>query len=117
MLLQHLASLVKVVHIHTDNGNVLWAKDYDCLYLTYPSERDQQVNDIFIDWAFDGSKKVNYIGLALGGTITARFCLVYYIDTGISNPKYAALTHLICCVLICAVLLLYTIDRLDFIRK
>jgi hypothetical protein len=24
MLLQHLASLVKVVHIHTDNGNVLW---------------------------------------------------------------------------------------------
>ena len=46
---------------YDDNGNVLWAKDYDCLYLTYPSERDQQVNDIFIDWAFDGSKKVNYI--------------------------------------------------------
>ena len=63
------------------------------------------------------TKKVNYIGLALGGTITARFCLVYYIDTGISNPKYAALAHLICCVLICVVLLLYTIGRLDFIRK
>ena len=51
---------------YDDNGNVQWEKDYDCLYLTYPDYGSDQVNywpvnDIFIDWAFDGSKMVKYI--------------------------------------------------------
>ena len=62
-------------------------------------------------------KKISYIGLAAGLLVTARFCLVYFIDPGISNPKYAALVHLVCCILICAVLLVYSFDRFDFIRK
>ena len=37
-----------------------WATDYNCLYLTYPGEDDKAVHDIFIDRAYDGTKKVKY---------------------------------------------------------
>ena len=38
-----------------------WASDYDCLHVTYPGQRDVAVNDLFVDFAYDGSKKVTYI--------------------------------------------------------
>ncbi|MBR6490184.1 MAG: hypothetical protein IKT03_06580 [Muribaculaceae bacterium] len=37
-----------------------WESDYDCLYVTYPGDGDQAVNDIFIDRAYDGVKNVKY---------------------------------------------------------
>ncbi len=37
-----------------------WASDYDCLYVTYPGDGNKAVNDIFIDRAYDGTKKVKY---------------------------------------------------------
>lgn len=44
-----------------DNGQPLWASDYDCLHITYPGTGYKQVDDIFLDWVFDGDKDVNYI--------------------------------------------------------
>lgn len=44
-----------------------WASDYDCLHVTYPRQvNDDQdgaveVDDIFVDFAYDGSKKMTYI--------------------------------------------------------
>lgn len=38
-----------------------WASDYDCLHVTYPGETAVAVNDIFVDFAYDGTKKVTYI--------------------------------------------------------
>lgn len=44
-----------------------WASDYDCLHVTYPRQVDVdqdgavEVDDIFVDFAYDGSKKVTYI--------------------------------------------------------
>lgn len=38
-----------------------WASDYDCLHITYPGEGNVAVNDIFIDYAYDGNKNVTYI--------------------------------------------------------
>jgi hypothetical protein len=38
-----------------------WSNDYDCLYTTYPGEESVSVNDIFVDCAYEGTKKVNYI--------------------------------------------------------
>ena len=63
------------------------------------------------------NRKVNYIALAIGLAVTVRFCLVYYIDPGMPNPKYAALAHLICCVLMALVLVLFSLDSLDFLRR
>ena len=38
-----------------------WASDYDCLHVTYPGQTDVEVNDLFVDCAYDGTKKVTYI--------------------------------------------------------
>ena len=38
-----------------------WASDYDCLHVTYPGQTDVEVNDLFVDFAYDGTKKVTYI--------------------------------------------------------
>ena len=38
-----------------------WASDYDCLHVTYPGQGDVSVNDIFVDFAYEGEKDVNYI--------------------------------------------------------
>ncbi|MDO4805472.1 MAG: YfhO family protein [Lachnospiraceae bacterium] len=62
-------------------------------------------------------KKVSYIALAIGVLVTGRFCLVYFIDPGMSNPKYAALAHLVCCILMGAVLVAFSIDALDAFRR
>lgn len=61
--------------------------------------------------------KINYIALAIGVLITGRFCLAYYIDPGMTNPKYAAAAHLVCCILMGAVLILFSINALDAFRK
>ena len=44
-----------------DNGQTLWASDYDCLRYFYPGNDYKQVDDIFLDWVFDGDKEVKYI--------------------------------------------------------
>ena len=43
-----------------DNGQT-WASDYDCLHDFYPGNDYKQVDDIFLDWVFDGDKEVKYI--------------------------------------------------------
>ncbi len=45
-----------------DQGHT-WASDYDCLRPYYPGNGYQQVDDIFLDWVFDGDKykEVKYI--------------------------------------------------------
>ncbi|MBR5639909.1 MAG: hypothetical protein IKW83_09115 [Muribaculaceae bacterium] len=42
----------------TDN---YWASDYQCLYTIYPSNEQVSINDLFIDWAYEGNKNVTYI--------------------------------------------------------
>ena len=43
-----------------DNGQT-WKSDYDCLHDFYPGNDYKQVDDIFLDWVFDGDKEVKYI--------------------------------------------------------
>ena len=38
-----------------------WASDYQCLYTIYPGESAVSVNDLFVDWAYQGNKDVKYI--------------------------------------------------------
>ena len=44
-----------------DHGQTLWASHYDCLYYFYPGNDNKQVDDIFLDWVFNGKKEVKYI--------------------------------------------------------
>ena len=44
-----------------DHGQTLWASDYDCLHDFYPGNDNKQVDDIFLDWVFNGKKEVKYI--------------------------------------------------------
>ena len=43
-----------------DHGNT-WASDYDDIRDFYPGNDDKQVDDIFLDWVFNGKKEVKYI--------------------------------------------------------
>ena len=43
------------------HGQTLWASDYDDLRDFYPGNDDKQVDDIFLDWVFNGKKEVKYI--------------------------------------------------------
>lgn len=45
----------------TQGSTDYWASDYDCLHVTYPGQTDVAVNDLFVDFAYDGTKKVTYI--------------------------------------------------------
>lgn len=45
----------------TQGSTDYWASDYDCLHVTYPGQTDVEVNDLFVDFAYDGTKKVTYI--------------------------------------------------------
>lgn len=38
-----------------------WASDYDDIRDFYPGNDDKQVDDIFLDWVFNGKKEVKYI--------------------------------------------------------
>ena len=38
-----------------------WESDYQCLYTVYPGENAVSVNDLFVDWAYQDNKDVNYI--------------------------------------------------------
>ena len=55
-----LLNLVENNSGQDDNGQT-WASDYDCLYDFYPGNDYKQVDDIFLDWVFDGDKEVKYI--------------------------------------------------------
>ena len=57
-----------------DNGQTLWASDYDCLHNIYPGTGYKQVNDIFLDWIFDENKEkvVNYIVRLYATTIAGE---------------------------------------------
>ena len=43
------------------HGQTLWASDYDDIRDFYPGNDDKQVDDIFLDWVFNGKKEVKYI--------------------------------------------------------
>ena len=48
--------------IDPETGNLAeWGSDYECLYTIYPGEENVNVNDLFVDWAYEGSKDVKYI--------------------------------------------------------
>ena len=55
-----LLNLVENNSGQDDQGHT-WASDYDCLRYPYPGNDYKQVDDIFLDWVFDGDKKVKYI--------------------------------------------------------
>ena len=48
--------------IDPNTGNLTeWGSDYECLYTIYPTNDAVNVNDLFVDWAYEGSKDVKYI--------------------------------------------------------
>ena len=48
--------------IDPNTGNLTeWGSDYECLYTIYPGEGNVSVNDLFVDWAYEGNKNVTYI--------------------------------------------------------
>lgn len=49
-----------------------WASDYECLYTIYPSDGPVSVNDLFVDWAYEGTKKVSYIVRLYATTIPGQ---------------------------------------------
>ena len=38
-----------------------WESDYECLYTLYPTNNVVSINDLFVDWAYEGNKDVKYI--------------------------------------------------------
>ena len=44
-----------------DENGQTWASDYDCIRPYYPGNGYKQVDDIFLDWVFNGKKEVKYI--------------------------------------------------------
>ena len=48
--------------IDPNTGNLTeWGSDYQCLYTLYPSNGIVSINDLFVDWAYEGNKDVKYI--------------------------------------------------------
>ncbi len=49
----------------TPGTDTYWASDYDILHVTYPGynpqNKDVFVNDLFVDYAYEGNKDVNYL--------------------------------------------------------
>ena len=54
-------------------GNLTdWGSDYECLYTIYPTNDAVNVNDLFVDWAYEGSKDVKYIVRLYATTIPGQ---------------------------------------------
>ncbi|MBR2147044.1 MAG: hypothetical protein IJ925_06420, partial [Muribaculaceae bacterium] len=54
-------------------GNLTeWGSDYECLYTIYPTNDPVNVNDLFVDWAYEGSKDVKYIVRLYATTIPGQ---------------------------------------------
>ncbi len=49
-----------------------WENDYECLYTIYPGESAVSINDLFVDWAYEGNKDVKYIVRLYATTIPGQ---------------------------------------------
>lgn len=59
--------------IDPNTGNLTeWGSDYECLYTIYPTNDPVNVNDLFVDWAYEGSKDVKYIVRLYATTIPGQ---------------------------------------------
>lgn len=56
----------------TEGSDDYWANDYECLYTLYPSNEAVSINDLFVDWAYEGNKDVKYIVRLYATTISGE---------------------------------------------
>ncbi|MBR5638944.1 MAG: hypothetical protein IKW83_04185 [Muribaculaceae bacterium] len=62
----------KMVNQEDNQSGEGWASDYDCLHVTYPGQNAVSVNDLFIDYAYEGNKDVKYIVRLYATTIPGQ---------------------------------------------